>query len=113
MKVLRRGTRLNKSERLYYIAVNKRIVSAFVKMFSIQMQIQNSSSKEIYIRNTDLDITPKAGGIDEFEVEDRGWKKRNLGVQGAQGGKAASKDDRASYINHHLFPLWPRWMSPR
>lgn len=47
-----------------------------MKVFGIQMQIQNSSSKEIYIRNTDLDITPKAGGIDEFEVEDRGWIKQ-------------------------------------
>lgn len=58
-----------------------------MKVFGIQMQIQNSSSKEIYIRNTDLDITPKAGGIDEFEVEDRGWIKR----KGAQGGKMASR----------------------
>lgn len=58
-----------------------------MRMFSLQMQIQNSSSKEIYIRNTDLDITPKAGGIDEFEVGDRGWIKRN----GAPGGKMASR----------------------
>lgn len=45
-----------------YIAVNKRIISALMKMCSIQLEIQNSSSKEIYIWNTDLDTVSKMMG---------------------------------------------------
>lgn len=37
----------------------KRIVSVFMKMFTVSLQIQNLSFKESDIRSTDLDMFPK------------------------------------------------------